>query len=94
MHGNSDVALTCFKLFKTHVIEEMGMKQSLVDPCVLCKEPEEIVVLVAVTHMDDTAAGGSPEWTKWFKEGLKKRFRIANLGCLKKHFGNMVRVEN
>jgi hypothetical protein len=69
------------------IVEEMGMKQSLVDPCVFYKESEEIVVLVAVTHVDDGAAGGIPEWVKWFKEGLKKRFEITIMGCLKKNLG-------
>jgi hypothetical protein len=46
MHGNSDAALICFKLFKTHVIEEMGMTQSSVDPCVFHKKSEGLIVLV------------------------------------------------
>jgi hypothetical protein len=72
---------------ETHVIEEMGMKQSLVNPCVFHKESEELVVLVAVTHVCNMALGGSPEWTKWFKEGLKKRFGTTDLRILKKHLG-------
>ncbi len=87
MYGNSDAALIYFKLFKTHVVKVMGMKQSLVDPCVFCKESEDKVVLVAVTHVDDTAAAGTPDWIKWFKEGLKQRFGITDLGRLKKHLG-------
>jgi hypothetical protein len=89
-----DAALTHFKLFKTHVIEEMGMKQSLVNPCVFCKESEELIVLVAVTHVDDLALGGSLEWIKWFKEGLKQPFGIADLGCLKKHLGIWCKWKN
>jgi hypothetical protein len=37
--------------------------------------------------VDDVALGGNPEWIKWFKEGLKKWFGIADLGRLKKHLG-------
>jgi hypothetical protein len=87
MCGNSDAALTCFKLFKTQVIEEMGMTQISVNPCAFCKESEGLVGLVAVTRVDDVALGRSPEWIKWFKEGLKKRFGITDLGRLKKHLG-------
>jgi hypothetical protein len=87
MYGNSDAALIYFKLFKTHVIEEMGMTQSSVDPCVFYKKSEGLVVLVTVTHVDDVALGGTPEWIQWFKEGLKKRFGITDLGRLKKHLG-------
>jgi hypothetical protein len=58
MCGNSDAALTCFKLFKTHVIEEMGMTQSSLNPCAFCKELEGLVVLVAVTHVDDARGSG------------------------------------
>jgi hypothetical protein len=94
MLGNSDAALTCFKLFKTHVIEEMGMTQCLVDPCVFYKELEEPVVLVAVTHVDNMALGGSAEWIKWFKEGLKKRFGITDLGGFKKDLGIWCKWKN
>ena len=38
MYGNSDAALVYFKLFKKHLMEEMGMSQSLVDPCVFYKK--------------------------------------------------------
>jgi hypothetical protein len=87
MCGNSNAAIICFKLFKTHVIEEMGMMQSSADPCAFCEESEGLIVLVAVTRVDDVALGRSPEWIKWFKEGLKKRFGITDLGRLKKHLG-------
>jgi hypothetical protein len=87
MYGNSDAALIYFRLFKKHLIEVMEMKQSLADPCVFFKITEDKVVLVAVCHVDDNAIAGTPHWIKWFKEGVKKRFGITELGLLKKHLG-------
>jgi hypothetical protein len=85
--GNSDAALICFRLFKKHLIEVMEMKQSLADPCVFFKLTEVKVALVAVCHVDDNAIAGAPHWIKWFKEGVKKRFGVTELGLLKKHLG-------
>ena len=88
MYGNSDAALIYFKLFKSHVVDgEMGMEQSLADPCVFFKKENGKVVLVAVCHVDDNAIAGTSDWIKWFKEGVKKRFGITDLGVLKKHLG-------
>jgi hypothetical protein len=93
--GNSDAALIYFRLFKKHLIEVMEMKQSLADPCVFFKITDDKVVLVAVCHVDDNAIAGAPHWIKWFKEGVKKRFGITELGLLKKHSGGcLVRMEN
>ena len=87
MYGNSDAALIYFKLFKKHLVQEMQMTQSLVDPCVFYKMHKEEVVVIAVCHVDDNAIAGTPEWVKWFKEGVKKRFGITELGILKRHLG-------
>jgi hypothetical protein len=66
----------------------MEMKQSLADPCVFFKASEDKVVLVAVCHVDDNAIASTPHWIKcWFKEGVKKRFGVTELGMLKKHLG-------
>ncbi len=87
MYGNCDAALIYFKLFKKHLIEKMEMIQSLVDPCVFYKLHKEEVVVIAVCHVDDNAIAGTPVWVKWFKEGVKQRFGITELGVLKRHLG-------
>ena len=86
MYGNSDAALIYFKLFKGHLIKEMLIGQSVTDPCVFYKEDEHgEVVVIAVCHVDDNAIAGTPVWIRWFKDGVKKRLGIADLGRLKKH---------
>lgn len=87
MYGNSDAALIYFRLYKKHLIDTMGMIQSLTDPCVFYKKESDKVVLIAVCHVDDNAVCSSPEWIAWFKEGVKKRFGITDLGRLQKHLG-------
>jgi hypothetical protein len=90
MYGNTDAALIFFRLFMGHLtdVKGMGMTQSLADPCVFYKKNGYgEVVCIAVCHVDDSAIAGKPEWIKWFKEGVKKRFGITDLGLLKKHLG-------
>jgi hypothetical protein len=91
MYGNTDAALVYFKLFKAHLINEMGMLQSLADPCVFFKQDGKNgtghVVFIAICHVDDNALAGITKWIEWFKAGVKKRFGITELGILKKHLG-------
>jgi hypothetical protein len=74
-------------LFKKHLIEVLEMTQSLVDPCMFYKKEDDKVTLIVLCHVDDNAICGSPKWIAWFKEVVKKRFGITDLGRLRKHLG-------
>ena len=45
------------------------------------------LVLMAVIHVDDTMLAGTPEWIKWFKDDISKRFNYTDQGHLSKHLG-------
>jgi hypothetical protein len=88
MYGNVDAAIRFFKTFKMHLIERMGMTQSLADPCVFYKKNKEgRTILIAICFVDDTLLFGLPEEMIWFKDGISKRFGYKDLGDLKKHLG-------
>ena len=57
------------------------MQQSLADPRAFCKKEKDEVVLAAAFHVDDNAIAGTPEWIKWFKEGVNKWFGTTHSDC-------------
>jgi hypothetical protein len=89
MYGNVNAALRFFKEYVKHMCskEGMNMYQNLADPCVFVKRHEGKLVLIALTHVDDTQLCGEKEWIEWFKKGIKQRFNYTDLGKLKKHLG-------
>jgi hypothetical protein len=86
MYGNPDSALQFFKEYKKTLLN-MGMVQSISDPCVFYKQENGKLVLMAVIHVDDMMLAGKPEWIKWFKKGIGKCFDYTYQGKLKKHLG-------
>ena len=88
MYGNVDSALRFYRTYAEHLIEKMGMTRSLTDPCVFyMKDDEEKTLIIAACHVDDTIISGTPQEIAKFKEGVKKRFGITELGRLRKHLG-------
>jgi hypothetical protein len=89
MYGNVDAALRFFKTYSAHLMGPMmKMEQSLADPCVFYKRDKDSkTVIIAVCFVDDTLLVGTKEEVKWFKRGIKKRFKYKDLGKICKHLG-------
>ena len=63
------------------------MTQSKADPCVWYLMKDENIWLLTAVYVDDILYAGSVEARKWFKENIKSRFNIADLGHISKHLG-------
>ena len=66
-------------------LKAMGMIQSKSDPCVWFNKP--IPTLIIICYVDDIVMVGKREEVDWFKTRIQKRFKISDLGKLKKHLG-------
>ena len=86
MYGNVDAALRFFKEYKTQ-LEKMGMKQCASDPCCFIRVLHGKLVLIALTHIDDTVLCGPPDQIAWFKSRITERFKFTDEGKSKKHLG-------
>jgi hypothetical protein len=88
MYGNVDVAIRFFQTYKKHLIEQMLMVQSLVDPCMFYKRNKAgRTILIVICFVDDTLLLGLKSEIKWDKGGIKARFDYMDLGGLRKHLG-------
>jgi hypothetical protein len=88
MYGNMNAALRLFKEYVAHIILPlMGMVQNLADPCAFVKINEGKIVLIAITHVDDTELCGTKVWIEWFKSNVKQHFNYTDMGKLKRHLG-------
>ncbi len=65
----------------------MGMVESKTNPSLWYKWKDGKLWLVAVVYVDDIVYAGSKEARHWFKEEVQKRFKITDLGKLRKHVG-------
>ena len=93
MYGNVDASLRWKKTYTNHIVNVMKMKQSRCDPCVLYlqktnKKTRELqtVLIIAIT-VDDTLLAGRTSAVMWLKREIAKKFKISDLGKLKKHLG-------
>ncbi len=87
MYGNVDAALLFFKTFKG-ILKELGLTQSLADPCVFYKKDDSGKInLVIATHVDDSAVSGRKTVVEKFLDDFEKHLKIERLGKLKKHLG-------
>jgi hypothetical protein len=84
MYGKVDVPLM-FKRTLTKQLKAIGCYESKSDPCVHCVREGGKVVLVGATTVDDILIAGTPNAIKRYKDGLRKRFTIKELGPLKRH---------
>ena len=91
MYGNVDASLrwrlTTIKYLTGKEPEGMGLKLSKADPCVVYKRVNGETVSVVGITVDDSLMTGKAEEMSWFKEKVKKKFNITDLGQLKKHLG-------
>jgi hypothetical protein len=69
------------------MMDAMGLKQSLTDPCVFYKKDNDETTLIVICYVDDTMLVGMPQEVEWFKTRIKERFKFTNQGQLKKHLG-------
>ena len=93
MYGTVDASLRWKKTYTSHIKDVMKMKQSRCDPCVLYLQKMnkrtnqlETVLIIAIT-VDDTLLAGRTSAVLWFKQKIAKKFKITDLGRLKKHLG-------
>jgi hypothetical protein len=88
MYGNVDAAIQFFKTYRKHLMEKMGMHQSLADPCVFYKKNDKgRTILIAICFVDDTLLFGLKTEIEWYKVNVRKRFEYKDLGVLRKHLG-------
>ena len=81
IYGNVDAALRFYRAYSKHLMDQMGMERSKVNSCLFYLYDElGRIALVAVCHVDDTLLVGTPERIKSFKEQLKVRFNLKELG--------------
>jgi hypothetical protein len=86
MYGNVDAAIRFFKTYQKHLMEQMGMRQLLADPCVFYKKNNEgRTILKAICFVDDTLLFGLKTEIEWYKWNVKKRFEYKDLGALRTH---------
>ncbi len=88
IYGTVQAARQWFKkLCKS--LEEVGLTQSKVDPCVFyLKQNEALILLCCCTHIDDIPVIGEQHEVDIFKANLRGCFiNIKELGPLTKHLG-------
>jgi hypothetical protein len=79
MYGNLDDVIKFFETYCKYIMKELKMVQSCAVPCVFFRwSNKDEVILIAVTHVDDTLLGGMKEEIEWLKKMLKLRFRYTN----------------
>ena len=86
MYGTVQAPLAFWKENAKH-LHRIGMLQSKADPCVWYKLKDGHLWLIVAVYVDDIAYAGCNDARNWFKEEVQKRFKISDLGKLKKHLG-------
>ena len=80
IYGNVDAALRFYWLYAAYLIK-LGFIRSKTDPCLFILKGEDGELnMLALCHVDDTQIAGTEEQLDAFKEGLRKRFKIKDLG--------------
>ena len=88
IYGNVNRALIFYVTYADYLIHALGMTQCRTDPCMFYLTDENRkLTLLACCHVDNTMVAGRPETLKEFKEKVKQRFNIKELGDLRKHLG-------
>ncbi|MFM8622139.1 MAG: reverse transcriptase domain-containing protein, partial [Holophagaceae bacterium] len=86
MYGTVQAPLAFFNEF-AKLLRKIGLTQSKTDPCVWFKWADDRIWLVVTVYVDDVLYAGSKEARLWFKNQVKSRFNIVDLGKLSKHLG-------
>ena len=88
IYGNVDAALRFYKAYSNYLMKEMGMTRSQADACLFfLKDESGKTILITSCHVDYTLLCGTKEAIDTFKEQLKNRFKIKEMGVMKKHLG-------
>ena len=84
-----DAALRFFvKLIQCLMSDDVGMKQSQADPCVLyLKNDDGFPLVVASVTVDDCLLGGKPKDLKEIMDKVEKKFKITREEEVKRHLG-------
>ncbi|MFM5988005.1 MAG: reverse transcriptase domain-containing protein [Sphaerospermopsis kisseleviana] len=86
MYGTVQAPLAFFNEFAKH-LKKIGLTQSKTDPCVWYKWKDGRIWLIVTVYVDDVLYAGPKDARLWFKEQIKTRFNIVDLGLLSKHLG-------
>jgi Reverse transcriptase (RNA-dependent DNA polymerase). len=87
MYGIAQAPRAFFLTF-SKFLRSTGMTQSKLDPCLwFMHSDDDELVLMVVVYVDDCAVCGTDEMINWWKEKVKTRFNISDLGPIKKHIG-------
>ena len=88
IYGNVDGALIFYTTYANYLIQVLGMTRCRTDPCMFfLTNANGKPTLIASCHVDDTMVAGKLEAIADFKERVKERFNIKELGELNKHLG-------
>lgn len=87
MYGCVQSPLMFFKTYAKH-LEASRLVQSLADPCIWYKHDEKgSLLLVIAVYVDDCIITGKKADIEAFKADIQRRFKISDLGPIKKHLG-------
>jgi hypothetical protein len=87
MYGNVDAALRFFIKYKG-ILDELGMVQCKIDPCVFYRIGEEgFLELIIACHVDDLIIAGRKAVIEKYYDAFEKHLKIERLGKMKKHLG-------
>jgi hypothetical protein len=86
MYGCVQSPLMFFRAYSKH-LKAIGLSQSSADPCIWYKTLNGELVLVVAVYVDDCIVIGLKFEIDSFKKDVQKRFKITDLGPIKKHLG-------
>ncbi len=81
--------LMFYKTFAKH-LKSMGLTQSLSDPpCLWYKHHDKLgrLLFIVAVYVDDCIIAGTKAEVEALKSGIKQRFKITELGKIRKHLG-------
>jgi hypothetical protein len=87
MYGNVDAALLWQETVQKFFVNEVGLTQSAVDPCIYFQHVDGTLTLIVVVYVDDMLLLGLQSKIDWMKDVMSAKFTITALGPLKKHLG-------
>ena len=68
-------------------LRKMGLKQCKADPCIWYRMDGDRLVLIVAVYVDDCILAGKKKDIEIFKVNIQGRFKISDLGEIKKHLG-------
>ena len=88
MYGDIAAPLRWMRTITKTLVEDMGMIQSEVDPCIFYKKDQNgKLTLLCAVFVDDTLVTGLDREVKRFYEEFQRHYNIEILGKLSKHLG-------